>query len=159
MNWNGNNSKENDFMIDIQNNREKLHPLVIVAGVVIAAALVIVGVFAIKRRGAVVPAHDLEALTVAVISQDRSVQIGNQRYAYVGPADEHELHLTDEPVNISAYHAQLGTFGEIRYLTYFAALGAPPDDGWFISFYEDGSGAPTKNNLTGIYQPMEMDAG
>ena len=130
----------------------KLHPIALVAVIALIAALVIVGVFAVKRSGAVKPTRDLDRLIEAKPAQDRSVRIGEENYVYFCSADRREKRLADGNVRVIAFHAQRGTFGAIRNLTYYAVIDAEPSGSWLVSIFEDGSGTANETDLLGIYR-------
>ncbi len=143
-----------DRIID---HRKKLHPVALAAMITLAAVLVIVGVFAVGRRGAVKPALELDRLQPANVAQDRSVRIGGETYTYFCSADRREKRLANGNVRVIAFHAQRGAFGAIRNLTYFAVIEAEPSGSWIVSYSEDGSGTAKETNLMGIYRREGTD--
>ena len=100
------------------------------------------------------PACDLDALAIAAPVYDGGVAVENTRYAYWCNAKGLPEHTDILRTEVFAYNDQVGRYGEIKNLTYYAYLDEAPYGSWVFSFYEDGSGGPNAQNLLTVYRKV-----
>ena len=98
------------------------------------------------------PAHDLDTLALAAYTFDRSVIVDAGRYEYWCSAKGLSEQTDILRAEVFAYNDQVGRYGEIKYLEYYAVLDEAPYGSWVVSFYEDGSGSPNEQNLLDVYR-------
>ena len=98
------------------------------------------------------PAHDLDTLALAAFTSDRSVTVDADRFEYWCSAKGLPEQTDVQRAEVFAYDDQVGRYGEIKYLEYYAVLDETPCGSWVVSFYEDGSGGPNEQNLLDVYR-------
>ena len=98
------------------------------------------------------PAHDLDALALAVPVHDGSVAVEADRYEHWCSASGLPAGTKLPQTAVFACNYQRGRYGELRYLTYYAVIDEAPYGSWVLSFFEDGSGAPNEKNLLTFYR-------